>query len=356
MTKELKDRIIFSTIAVLILYFLYCVRSILLPFTLGGIIAYLLGGITGWLEKKIKNRQLASLIVVSIFFIILVVIFAIIIPLLLMQMIELMKELSGYLNDNNRAISGKISKILKSFAIDTRIDIKKYLIDYGKSITSYAVGFLNNILSRSIAFITVVSLLIITPITAYYFLSEWNKIIKIISLYLPKKNSKKIKSLFRQIDSVLSACIKGQLNVCVILGLFYGILLMFTGLSYGFIIGLFTGIASFIPYFGMVFGFITAMVMTLYQFSFDPTHIILTISIFVAGQILEGNFITPKLVGKKINLHPLWIIFAVFSGGTLFGFKGLLLSLPVAGVIGVLVRFYIKETISKNVYERKNNK
>ena len=131
------------------------------------------------------------------------------------------------------------------------------------------------------------------------------------------------------------------------MGLFYGLLLMASGLQYGFVIGLLTGLASFIPYFGMLIGFAIGLIMTIYQFGLSIPFIALISSIFILGQILEGNFITPKLVGDKINLHPLWIIFALFSGGTLFGFYGLLLALPIAGVIGVLVRFYIKNL--KNV-------
>ena len=188
--------------------------------------------------------------------------------------------------------------------------------------------------------------------TTFYFLNEWNNIIKTIKIYIPKKNLKTTELLFRQIDSVLSACMKGQLNVCIILGLFYGTLLFLSGLKYGFLIGLLTGLASFIPYFGMFIGFFVAMIMTFYQFGFNTTHIIITLAIFLTGQILEGNFITPKLVGSKIKLHPLWIIFSLFAGGTLFGFVGLLIALPIAGVIGVLIRFYIKQKLKYIGYEQ----
>lgn len=351
MDKELKRNLIVTTVIFLLFYFLYSVRNILLPFILGGIIAYFLGNLTTKLEKKIKSRKIASIIVIAIFTLLILMFFIFIIPVLLSQTTELIKELANYLSKNNELISEKITKIMAYFDMGDDVDFKKYLSGYSKNITGYFMGLLNNILSTSIAFISLLSLLIITPITAFYFLNEWNHIIQIIKLYIPKKNLEKTELLFKQIDSVLSACIKGQLNVCMILGLFYGILLFLSGLKYGFLIGLLTGLASFIPYFGMFIGFFVAMIMTFYQFGFDTTHIIITFAIFLTGQMLEGNFITPKLVGSKIKLHPLWIIFALFAGGTLFGFTGLLIALPIAGVIGVLIRFYIKEKIKCINYE-----
>jgi len=352
MEKRLKHNLIIGAMIFFLLYFLYSVRNILLPFVLGGIIAYLLGGLTTRLEKKIKSRKIASAIVVVLFTLIIITFFVFIIPVLLTQTTQLVRELANYFTKNNEVLSAKFAEITTYFNIGGEVDFKQYLAGYSKNITGYFMGLLNNILSTSIAFISLLSLLIITPVTAYYFLNEWNNIIATTKLYIPKNKFKKTELLFRQIDSVLAACIKGQINVCMILGLFYGFSLLLSGLRYGFVIGLFTGLASFMPYFGMFIGFFVAMVMTLYQFGFNTLHIIVTISIFLVGQILEGNFITPKLVGSKIKLHPLWIIFALFAGGTLFGFVGLLLALPIAGVVGVLTRFYIKEQIKHKNYEQ----
>ena len=133
--------------------------------------------------------------------------------------------------------------------------------------------------------------------------------------------------------------------------MFYGISLSFTDLKYGFLIGFLTGVASFIPFIGMIFGFISAIIMALYQFGLDIPFLLIIIGIFFAGQIIESNFLTPNLVGNKINLHPLWIIFALFAGGTLFGLLGMLVALPTASVLGVIVRFFIKEKIK---YIKKN--
>lgn len=349
MTKDIRNNFIFSTIGILLLYFFYSVRNIMLPFVLGVIIAYFLGTPTAFLEKKIKSRKNASLLVVSLFSLIVLTFFVFVIPHLLSQLTDLVKDLAGYLNKNNNLIIEKITQLIQHIGIDDKLDYKKYLAQYTKDISSYFIGFVNNVLSTSIAFISVLSLLIITPITAYYFLSEWNNIINIIKSYIPEKKVEKAKNLFKEIDSVLSACIKGQLIVCIMLGLFYSLFLSIVGLQYGFLIGILTGLATFIPYFGMLAGSLIGIIVAIYQFGFDIAHLSVIIAIFTIGQTIEGTFITPRLVGSRINLHPLWIIFALFAGGTLCGFVGLLLALPVAGVIGVLVRFYIKEKkITKN--------
>ena len=343
MNKEVKRNLILAFLTIFALFFLYKVRDILLPFVLGGLIAYLLNGATNFLEQKFNNRKIISICLVFCFSVIVILFFAFIIPILLEQITSLIRELSTYIVKNSNLLGEKFNKITSYFELDTNIDINSYIASYGKKITEYSLSLLNKIVIKSLAFISIISLLIITPITAYHFLVEWNNILSTIMLYIPKNKQIKAKYLFTEIGNVLSGCLKGQLNVCVILGLFYGTLLFFSGLKYGFVIGLLTGLASFIPYFGMFFGFAIGLIMTFSQFGFSIPHIFLTSVIFMLGQFLEGNFITPKLVGNKIKLHPLWIIFALFCGGSLFGFYGLILALPMAGIIGVLVRFYIMD-------------
>lgn len=353
MSKSLKNNIILSILAICSLYFLYTVRSILLPFVLGIIIAYFLNKTTTKLEKVFFNsRKIASIFIITIFTTIIVILITLIIPIIVEQTFNLVKELLNYVKkDNSGVISNKIVALLEYFDIKDQIDFKKYIINYGNEISQHIMTFLNNLVSKSMAFINIISLLIITPITAYYFLNDWNIMLEKIKSFIPPKNKEKYIQLFRNINDVLYACVKEQLNVCLILSIFYGTLLKFTGLKYGFLIGFLTGIASFIPFIGMIFGFIAAMIMALYQFGLDIPFLLIVIGIFFAGQIIESNFLTPNLVGNKINLHPLWIIFALFAGGTLFGLLGMLFALPVASVLGVIVRFFIKEKIK---YIKKN--
>lgn len=343
MDKIFKKNIIFSILFIFILFFLYKVKNILLPFVLGALIAYLLENLTSILEKKIGSRKIVAIALVSVFSILIILFFTFIIPILMDQITKLVMEFANYITKNSDILGEKILKITDYLNIDiSELSIKAYITNYSKNIAGYSINLLNSILSKSIALLSLISLLIITPITAYHFLLEWDNIIKSIYSYIPQNKQEESKSLFREINSVLSGCLKGQLNVCAILGLFYGTLLMASGLKYGFVIGLLTGLASFIPYIGMFIGFVIGLIMTIYQFGLNIPYIVLISSIFMLGQFLEANFITPKFVGDKIKLHPLWVIFALFCGGTLFGFYGLLLALPISGVIGVLIRFYIK--------------
>ena len=346
MLKTTKNNIILSILSLCAIYFLYSVRDILLPFTLGIIIAYFLNKTTTKLEKVFFNsRKIASIFVITIFTTLILILITLIIPIIVEQTFNLVKEMINYFKGDNTIISNKIATLLEYFDIQDSIDYKKYIINYGNKISEYLMSFFNNLLSKSMAFINIISLLIITPITAYYFLNDWNKMLNKIKSFIPPKNKEKYIKLFKNINEVLYACVKEQINVCLILSIFYGTLLKFTGLKYGFLIGFLTGIASFIPFIGMIFGFVAAIIMALYQFGLDIPFLLIVIGIFFAGQILESNFLTPNLVGNKINLHPLWIIFALFSGGTLFGLVGMLFALPVASVLGVVVRFVIKEKI-----------
>lgn len=353
MSKSLKNNIILSILAICSLYFLYTVRSILLPFILGIIIAYFLNKTTTKLEKVFFNsRKVASIFIITIFTTIILIVITLVIPIIIEQTFNFIKELLNYIKqDNSGVISNKIATLLEYFDIKDQIDFKKYIIRYGNEISQHIMTFLNNLVSKSMAFINVISLLIITPITAFYFLNDWNKMLEKIKSFIPPKNKEKYIQLFRNINDVLYACVKEQFNVCLILSMFYGISLSFTDLKYGFLIGFLTGVASFIPFIGMIFGFVAAIVMTLYQFGLDIPFLLIIIGIFFAGQIIESNFLTPNLVGNKINLHPLWIIFALFAGGTLFGLLGMLVALPTASVLGVIVRFFIKEKIK---YIKKN--
>lgn len=346
-TKTKKKNLIITLGAALILYFLYKVRGILWPFVLGGLIAYLFRGLATKLSEKLNNRSLASLMIVSLFTIIIVLFFVFIIPILVTQTVELVKELTTYLATNSEKISEKMLQILNYFDIENGVDFKKYITNYNKNITVFFMGVLNNLLSTSIAFASLVSIIIITPVTAYYFIKEWDNLISNIKSYIPKKNKEKVINLFKKIDNVLTACIREQLIVCCILSLFYGTFLALSGLKFGFLIGLITGLASFIPYVGMFIGFFIALMTNFYQFGFDLIHLSILMAIFLIGQILEGNFLTPTLVGSKINLHPLWVIFALFAGGSLFGLTGMLIALPISAVLGVLIRFYLKENIKK---------
>jgi predicted PurR-regulated permease PerM len=181
-------------------------------------------------------------------------------------------------------------------------------------------------------------------------LRDWNAFTKKVDSLLPKAYKKEIRTQAKEIDKIISSFIRGQLSVCVLLGTFYGIGLSFVGLELGLLVGFIAGIISFIPYVGSIVGFITAMAIAFAQFS-DWMPIAQVVGVFAVGQFLEGNFLTPKLVGDSIGLHPVWVMFALLAGGVLLGFLGLMIAVPMAAVIGVLTRFAISKYKQSSLYK-----
>ncbi|MDR3289966.1 MAG: AI-2E family transporter [Rickettsiales bacterium] len=335
--KNNKQNILKYGLLLLSILTLYKIREVLLPFTLGVIFSYAFKNTVNKLEQKFKNRSFATIFIVLIFWSIITISFFYLIPFLVHQSIGLSKDLMIFLNNNTDTINFEINKITSYFNVE--INFKDYLNSYFKDFDAYLLNILTNVFSTSVAIINALYVFIMTPITMYYFLNDWENIIMFLKKFFPIIANKKSLIFFKNIDIVLSACIKEQFYVCFLLGMFYAILLVLSGLQYGFIIGLLSGFATFIPYVGIIFGLIISLIVTLYQFGGDAIHLIITTSIFMSGLLLEMNLLLPNIVGKKINLHPLWVIFALVASGALLGFYGLLFALPIAGAIGVILRF-----------------
>ena len=166
---------------------------------------------------------------------------------------------------------------------------------------------------------------------------------------LPKKSKKTITSTLKDIDKIIAGFIRGQLSVCLILGLFYSIGLKLVGLELGLLVGFIAGIISFIPYVGSITGFVVGCILAFAQYG-DISHVLYVAGVFMLGQFIEGNFLTPKLVGESVGLHPVWVMFALLAGGVLLGFLGLMLAVPLAAIIGVLVRLAIKRYKLSSLY------
>jgi predicted PurR-regulated permease PerM len=340
--NKFKDKNILNYLLLLIsIYVLYLVKNILTPFALGVVFAYSFKNIVAEFEKKYPNRVVLSVFITIITWSIIIITFIKLAPFIGRQTIELGKDIISFIDKNDSVINEKINYHLSYFNI--KIDIKDNINSVLGGVDKFIINNISNLFSTSLAILNFLYIFIVAPITMYYILKDWNKIISFFKKYIPYCSSKKSQFLFLSIDSVLSACIKEQLKVCFILGLFYSIALAITGLKYSFLIGMFSGLATFLPYIGIITGMIIGIIMTMYQWGFDGFYIILVFSIFMGGLLLEMNYLLPKFVGRKIELHPLLVIFSMVACGSLWGFYGLLLSLPIAGVISVLVRFYFKK-------------
>ena len=205
------------------------------------------------------------------------------------------------------------------------------------------------VVSGGFALVNLLSLLLITPVVAFYMLRDWDTFVTKFEGLLPKKSKKGIMQSMQEINTIIAGFIRGQLSVCVILGLYYSIGLKLVGLELGLLVGFIAGVISFIPYVGSITGFVLAVILAFAQFN-DVTHVMYVVAVFLSGQFLEGNFLTPKLVGDNVGLHPVWVMFALLAGGVLLGFLGLMLAVPVAAIIGVLLRNLIKRYKMSSLY------
>ena len=194
------------------------------------------------------------------------------------------------------------------------------------------------VITSSIAILNIVSLVVVTPIVAFFLLRDWEAMVGLIDAHLPRRSLDTLRALAMVISDTLGGFIRGQALICLILAIYYGIALTIAGLDSSFALGVLIGILAVIPIVGVTTGFVLSLGLAASQYG-TWTEIFVVVGIFVFGQMAEANILTPKLLGDRIHLHPVWVIFALFAGGTLFGFVGVLLAVPAAAVIGVLTRF-----------------
>jgi predicted PurR-regulated permease PerM len=191
------------------------------------------------------------------------------------------------------------------------------------------------------ALLDIAALFVVTPVVAFYLLLDWDNMVEKVDGWIPRDHVDTVRELAKQVDATIAGFVRGQGSVCIILGLIYAVGLSLVGLNFGLLIGLFAGLISFIPYVGSMVGLVLAVVVAIVQFWPDFIMIGAVIAVFALGQFFEGNILQPRLVGKSVGLHPVWLMFALFAFGALFGFVGMLIAVPAAASVGVLVRFAI---------------
>ena len=328
---------------------LYLLRGVLLPFVAGMAVAYFLDPACDWLEEKGCSRTVATGIITAVFFIIAATLLVLIAPLATGQIVDFFDKAPGYFTAL-REKAGPLVERLGPYIGDGGVtELREAVGTHTGDAVRWAAGLLGGLVLQLSALASLVSLIVITPIVSFYLLRDWDHIVAKVDGWLPRGHAETIREQLRLIDRSLAGFVRGQVTVCLILGTFYGIALTVAGLDFGFIVGFATGLVSFVPYFGLLLGFMTGMALAIAQFdAWTPVAIIA--AIFAVGQVVESNFITPKLVGERVGLHAAWIIFALLAGGTLFGFLGVLIAVPVAAVIGVLIRFGVAEYLKSPLY------
>lgn len=331
--------IAWAALIALFLLLLSVLSDVLLPFVAAMALAYFLDPLADRLERMGMSRTLATTVITAAFFLLTLLTLLLLLPVLSGQLSGFLARLPGYLDSFRERVLPVIHDLAQRYDIPLRIDVKAALGTYAADAMKVIGQVLGRVLGGGQAVLGLVSLLVVTPVVAFYLLRDWDRMIALIDHHLPRDHAAVIRQQARAIDEVLSGFVRGQTLVCLALGSFYGIGLSLIGLDFGLVIGLGAGLISFIPYVGTILGFVTAMIVALVQFWGDWTWIGLTAMVFGIGQFIEGNFLTPKLVGERVGLHPVWVMFGLFAGGALFGFVGMLIAVPVCAVIGVLTRF-----------------
>jgi predicted PurR-regulated permease PerM len=330
-------------------YVVHLLSSILLPFVAGMLTAYFLDPVADRLEARKIPRGIATALILLAFFLCGAGVITLLFPMLQRQIVDLAILLPGMVDAARQSIEPILRDFLAGLPPDTMAEIKTSVGNIAGRVASWVTGMLASVWSGGVALFNMISLVVVTPVVAFYLLRDWDLITAKIDSWLPLGARPTIRDRLGEIDLTLAAFVRGQATVCLVLALVYGIGLSVVGLKSGLLVGLGAGLISFIPYLGAATGLTVGVGIALFQF--DNWVTIATVAgIFLFGQTLESYVLTPRLVGDKVGLHPVWIIFALMAGGALFGFTGILLAVPVAAIIGVLSRFAIKRYLESPLY------
>jgi len=337
--------------AVLLVLVIGLLRPILLPFVAGIVIAYFLNPAADWLTRWGVPRWLASVLIVTVFVCAIVAALVFLVPLLLTQAQEFAVALPEELTRFRTLLEAWARERLGGHYADFETGLDRASQALSDNWASLAGALAGSLWSQGLALFNFLSLILVTPLVVFYVLIDWYPMLAKIDSWLPREHAPTIRRLAGDINAAVSAFIRGQGTVCFVLAVYYSLCLTAAGLRYGLLVGLGTGLMSFVPFVGWALGLITATTIAVVQFWPDVVPIFVIIGVFVGAQVLDAGFLSPNIVGSKIGLHPVWLIFSLFVFSYLFGFVGVLVAVPIAAAVGVLVRFALSVYLASGVYQ-----
>jgi len=274
----------------------------------------------------------------------------VLVPLLQSQVVGLISRIPDLVETVRKLAEPQLERLQTDLGPADFQRLREAAGTYAGTIIEWITRALAGIWSGGVAFVRLLSLVVITPVVAFYLLRDWDRIVAYIDSLLPRASAPTIREQATKIDETIAGFVRGQASVCLVLAGYYALSLTLVGLQFGLLVGLGAGLISFIPYLGASDGIIVALAIAYAQYA-EWTPIVVVAAIFLVGQVAESYVLTPKLVGDRVGLHPVWIIFALLAGGALFGFTGVLLAVPVAAMIGVLIRFGVLRYKESSLYE-----
>ena len=324
---------------------LYLMGDVMLPFLVGGAIAYFLDPVADRLQGLGLSRVVATVFISLVALLVVVLLVLAVIPTLISQLAALI--------DSAPEIAHKFQAfLLQRFPelSDSTSTMRQTLTQIGEAIQSRGGELANGLLTSALSLISAVVFIVVVPVVAFYLLLDWDRVIVTVDGWIPLPYRDTVHGIARDIDRAIAGFVRGQAVICLILAAFYAIALTLIGLNFGFLIGMMTGLLGFIPFVGALTGFLIAAVIAIAQFWPSWTPIMLVVAVFAVGQVLEGYVLSPRLVGAKVGLHPVWMMFALIAFSYLFGFVGLLVAIPLAATIGVLLRFALRKYLESPIY------
>jgi len=329
--------------------------SILLPFVVGMAIAYFLDPVADRMEAKGLSRGGSTCLILLIFFVAAITLLLLLIPLLQTQVIEFAHLVPNIVEAGQAQIQPYLDQLRANLSPDAMKGIREAAGTYAGKIANWLTQILAGLWNGGVAVFNVLSLIVITPIVAFYLLRDWDTITAKVDSWLPRPNAPTIREQLLAIDGTIAGFVRGQSTVCLVLAALYGISLTVIGLKSGLLLGIGAGLISFVPYLGAAAGMVVGVGIAIVQFP-EWTTVAIVGAVFLLGQTLESYVLTPRLVGDRVGLHPVWIIFALLAGGAVMGITGVLIAVPTAAVIGVLMRFSLTRYMASDLYSGHKDK
>jgi len=326
-------------------------RDVLLPFIAGMVLAYLLNPMAQRMERWGMNRLFATLVIIALVLIIIAALIILIVPVVVRELAYFIESFPLYVRQLRALASDPSHPWVGKIVGQGLGEAERSFGELTSLATSWFGTFLRSVWSGGRALISVLSLGIVAPIVACYLLYDWNRMVATVDNWVPPAHRDVVHALAREIDETIGGFVRGQSALCLVLAVFYAATLLLIGLKHGALIGSAAGLLSFVPYLGSLSGLIISLCVAVAQFWPDWKPIVLVPAIFLAGQSLGDYVLAPYLVGRRIHLNPVWIMFALFAFGYLFGFVGLLIAVPLAAAIGVLMRFALRQYYASPIYK-----
>lgn len=346
-----RQALFWLALAAIFLYLVGLLSPVLLPFVVGLVLAYFLNPLVDRMGRAGVPRWLAAVIVLAALTGAIVLALIFVVPALAQQAADLVEKAPQEIERLKTLIVDTARDYLGSRYPKAEETVRSGLESLTSTAPALITGIAQSVWAQGSAAFSLVAVMLITPIVLFYSLMDWPKIVEKLDSWLPRDHANEIRALAAEINARISAFLRGQGTVCLLLGLFYALALSLVGLQYGLLVGLLTGLAAFIPVVGWWSGTIAAVGLAVAQWWPEYVHIIIVIGVMLAGLALESAVFTPNIVGSNVGLHPVWIIFALMTFGYLFGFLGLLVAVPVSAAIGVLVRFALRKYLASSLYK-----